>query len=508
MTRRNTGGFLSAKEQATDSNSANGIFTLSEAAALTTGGKFPVGTFTPNRSARFRSAASAFLSRTPTTAGNSKTFTISFWFKRGLVSTSANFQRLLLVGSSTANYFSFLLGGSGSGTENDLSVYVQTSSAQAAYIATTAKFRDPAAWYHVVIAVDTTKAAASSRVKLYINSVQQTSFTSAAYPAQNTDIYYNSVVPHYIGENPQFSSNHFDGYLSEFNSIDGQQLTPTAFGQTDAATGTWVPKRYSGSYGTNGFYLPFNLEDSFITSVSSIEYLVVAGGGGSRNYGGGGGGQVRSFTSQTLNTGTPYTVTVGAGGAPSSDGANSVFVTNTSAGGKGTGGSGYSPGGASGSGFAGGTGANNNNPYLGGGGGGNSAVGTNASGSTSGSGGAGTSSSITGTSVGYGGGGGAGVEGGGSPGAGATTFGGGNGAPALGTGNNGTANRGGGAGGDQGQQSARYSGGSGVVIIKIPDTRSAHFSGGVTFTGGTASGGFKIYSVTATSTTSETVIIL
>jgi hypothetical protein len=215
-------------------------------------------------SLRFRSSASAYLNRTPSTAGNSKTFTINFWVKRGIVSTTANFQRLLLVGSSTANYFSLLFDGSGSGGENELSFYVQTSNAQAAYIATTAKFRDPASWYMITLAVDTTQATSTNRVKLYINGVQQTALSAANYPSQNTDIYYNSAVPHYISENPSFSSSYFDGYITEFNSIDGQQLTPNSFG-TFNSFGVWQPITYGGSYGTNGFYLPFTNTTSTTT---------------------------------------------------------------------------------------------------------------------------------------------------------------------------------------------------------------------------------------------------
>ena len=83
MTRRNTGGILSAKEQATDANTANGVFTLSEAAALTSVGAFPVGNFIPQASAKFRSGASPYFSRTPTTSGNRTTWTWSAWVKRG-----------------------------------------------------------------------------------------------------------------------------------------------------------------------------------------------------------------------------------------------------------------------------------------------------------------------------------------------------------------------------------------------------------------------------------------
>ena len=235
----------------------------------------------------------------------------------------------------------------------------------------------------------------------------------------------------------------------------------------------------------------------------SAEYLVVAGGGGGRNYGGGGGGEVLYFNAQSLYSSLPYTITVGFGGAASTDGDNSVFSTNIANGGKGTGGSGFSPGGASGSGNLGGAGGNLSNPYLGGGGGGDSAAGGDYSGNNSGNGGAGTANNITGTNIARGGGGGGGGEGIGGPGIGVD--GGGDGAArgASGTGTNGSATTGGGGGGDNGQQSPRYAGGSGVVVLKIPDTKTATFSAGVTSSLNTT-GGYNIYTVTAAGT-SDTV---
>jgi len=232
------------------------------------------------------------------------------------------------------------------------------------------------------------------------------------------------------------------------------------------------------------------------------DYLVVAGGGGGKNYQGGGAGGV--FTgSVTLISGTPYTVTIGAGGAINGDGSDSVFSSVTASKGfRGNQTNGFTAAGSSGNGFTGGTGANLGNPYLGGGGAGASANGGNSSGSTSGSGGAGLSSSLSGSSVGYGGGGGAGCEGGSaSPGAGATTFGGGNGSgPVANNGSAGTTNRGGGGGGgDGGNTNSGYAGGSGVVIVRYPNTypNISSISGGLTYSGPVNSGGYKIYTFTA-----------
>ena len=267
----------------------------------------------------------------------------------------------------------------------------------------------------------------------------------------------------------------------------------------------------------------FGALDFFFTGVSkagvSATYLVVAGGGGgapSGRSGAGAGGLLTSTLSLALNT--AYTVTVGAGGASATNGSNSVFnsvlcyggggsVLDASVGASGGSGSGggshFSNAGGSGTagqGNNGGAGGTYSGAYATGGGGGAGAVG--GAGSTAlgaGDGGVGLASSITGSSVYYAGGGGGSADSvhGGVGG----TGGGGNGGLAGSNATSGTANTGGGAGGGYTGSSI---GGSGVVIISIPNTYVAVFSSGCTVTS-TVSGSNNIYTVTATSTTSETV---
>ena len=246
MPRRYTGGFLSTKEQATDANTANGIFTTQEAGALTTAGNFPTGRWTPQRSLRLRSAASANLSRTPAANGNQRTWTWSAWVKRGSLTSD---QMLFAAGNT---YIRF-----GNGSADTLWLNFRGNGGTNYFFQTTQVFRDPSAWYHIVLAVDTTQAPVANRVNLYSNGVQITAFTTYAdAPPQNHDTAINSTSYHTLGS---YSSNaiFFDGYMADVNLIDGQQLSPSSFGQTDPQTGAWVPKRYTGSYGTNGFYLDF-----------------------------------------------------------------------------------------------------------------------------------------------------------------------------------------------------------------------------------------------------------
>jgi hypothetical protein len=141
-------------------------------------------------------------------------------------------------------------------TSNVLEFYSAATTQNAGYT-TNAVFRDASAWYHIVCLVDTTNATAADRFKIYINGVQQT-LTTTTTVSQNASMYVNSTVAHMIGRESYAAINYLDGYLTEVNFIDGQALTPASFGETNLVTGVWQPKKYAGTYGTNGFYLNFS----------------------------------------------------------------------------------------------------------------------------------------------------------------------------------------------------------------------------------------------------------
>jgi hypothetical protein len=124
-------------------------------------------------------------------------------------------------------------------------------------LATTQVFRDLSAWYHLVFALDTTQATASNRLKLYINGIEVTQFSATTYPSLNYDGFVNAATAHNIGRNPDATSEKFNGYLANVQFIDGQALTPSSFTEVSATTGQLIPKAYTGTYGTNGFYLQF-----------------------------------------------------------------------------------------------------------------------------------------------------------------------------------------------------------------------------------------------------------
>jgi len=200
------------------------------------------------KSLRFRSSASAYLNRTPASAGNRRTWTYSAWVKRGTLGTR-NIIAQAEAGGNTNAVIEF-------NSSDQLRFFQQVGGVDNFQLITTQVFRDPSAWYHIVIQLDTTQATSTNRAKLYVNGLQITAFSTAVYPAQNFDGSFNNNVAQYIGAwtaVPQY----FDGYMAEVNSIDGQALTPSSFGSTNALTGVWQPAKYTGTYGTNGFYLPF-----------------------------------------------------------------------------------------------------------------------------------------------------------------------------------------------------------------------------------------------------------
>lgn len=201
------------------------------------------GGYEIDNSLRFNSGSSDYLSRTPASAGNRKTWTYSVWIKRSSLTGGA------LLASTNNNILGFSFTNA-----DDLSLWDGNTSTM--NIATTQLFRDISAWYHIVVAFDTTQATASNRVKFYINGVQVTNLSRTTYPTQNADFNINNNTAQNIGRTLT-PSDYFNGYMSEINFIDGQALTPSSFGETDEDTGIWKPKAYTGTFGTNGFYLEF-----------------------------------------------------------------------------------------------------------------------------------------------------------------------------------------------------------------------------------------------------------
>jgi len=239
MSKRYTGGVVSSAVPTVNAASASGIFTLGQQATAQSNNNWPP--FKVEKSLRFRKSVNAYLSRTLNST--STTYTVSAWVKRGLLS---GYQYIFASGPNSAS--------DDKGVAFDTStnqIYAFNSSTQGL---STAVFRDPAAWYHVVMSVN------SGTATVYVNNV-------------NTGISHTSMALGTNGRigrfNDSSSANDFDGYMSEVYLIDGQALTPSSFGATDK-DGNWSPIAYTGTYGQNGFYL--NFKDATSTTTLGYDY--------------------------------------------------------------------------------------------------------------------------------------------------------------------------------------------------------------------------------------------
>ena len=203
-------------------------------------------------SCRFNDNDSAYLSRTPGSDGNRTTWTFSCWVKRGNFDTDQRiFGQYQAAGYSTANSIYI-------GTDNKL----QLADWHQTRLYVDRIFRDASAWFHIVIAWDTTQATDTDRVKVYINGEQQTlvevtAGTATGYPSQNAEDGINSTLEHNIGSlQPYAAVQYYDGYMAEMHFIDGTACDADDFGKS-GDYGEWKAKSFSGTYGTNGFYLDF-----------------------------------------------------------------------------------------------------------------------------------------------------------------------------------------------------------------------------------------------------------
>lgn len=209
-----------------------------------------------SRSLRFNPSDSPYLTRTPGSATNRQKWTWSCWVKRSGLGTQQRFIDAYNGSNPVRTTITFT---SGDQIEFDI------SDSGYDVITTTALYRDVGAWYHVVVALDSTQATAANRLIIYVNGVSQ-AYSGTVTQNRSGDI--NNNVAHYIGAyGTGAGSSNMNGYMTEINFIDGQALAPTAFGQTDSTTGVWSPIAYTGTYGTNGFYLNFS-DNSGTTSTT------------------------------------------------------------------------------------------------------------------------------------------------------------------------------------------------------------------------------------------------
>jgi hypothetical protein len=201
--------------------------------------------------------ASTYLTRTPSLAGNRKTFTLSMWVKTsntsfqylaGSINGGGNYSHIGFTGNTTVRFFQ--------------------NSPNAVNVETNQLLRDPSAWYHIVYSVDTTQATSADRIKIYVNGTEAT-YASTTYPSQNLDMNFNEgSVAQGIGCRGDLSGA-FNGSMAHVHFTDGTAYDASTFGETDATTGIWKPKTApSVTYGTNGFFLKFENSGAFGTDSS------------------------------------------------------------------------------------------------------------------------------------------------------------------------------------------------------------------------------------------------
>ena len=257
------------------------------------------------RSLRFNSSDSAFCSRTPAVAGNRRTWTWAGWVKKCSVDTSAgrNLFSADITSTSDATFFELRFGTGA--YPNSLAVGGYNTN----WRITTQVFRDVSAWYHIVLAVDTTQATGANRIKIYVNGSQVTSFVVSSDPTQNTDLGINNTTLHNIAKGYY---DYFNGYLAECYLIDGQALTPSSFTEVSATTGQLIPKAYSGTFGTNGFWLKFSDNSAATAATLGKDYS----------------GNSNNWTPNNLS------VTAGAGNDSLVDTPTSIPATDTGVGGE------------------------------------------------------------------------------------------------------------------------------------------------------------------------------
>ena len=213
-----------------------------------------------NQSLRMEENSAPYLYRTygSSAGGNTKTWTFSVWVKIA----GPDAQKVIWSGSAAgAGYATnlFYMQLRGDSQSNRLDITWRQNSSTTRGMSTNRAFRDIGGWYHIILACDTTQSTDAYKLRLYINGTEETSFSSddRSTIGDDTELPINAnSYDHAIGRSSYSASSYFDGYMAEIHFVDGTQLDETSFGETKS--GIWIPKKYTGSHGTTGFYLPFD----------------------------------------------------------------------------------------------------------------------------------------------------------------------------------------------------------------------------------------------------------
>jgi hypothetical protein len=315
--------------------------------AIQTISETPVFSYQINRSVRFNAPQLPYLTRTNATQGDRKKWTFSCWVKKGALQTP---QGLLVGGSVVQDQLNIKLSDS-----SDRIVFTDiVANTTVCNLVTQDSFTNVAEWMHICISVNTTTSVSTNRVRIFVNGIPITSFNTAVYYAQNADTSLNSATPLVIGANGITLTDYLSSYLAAVYFVDGQALLPTSFGVQSGSS--WVPIDYTGTFGTNGYELLFDTNntspisstslgkdtsgnnndfycygiwsvkggsaDSFVSVESTTLRVLVAGGGGTGGIGaegancddtgggnGGGGGGIATTPGYPITSNVAYQVT-------------------------------------------------------------------------------------------------------------------------------------------------------------------------------------------------------
>ena len=228
---------------------ASGVWTLQDQFEAQSSSTWPLAfpQTTIANSCRFNNDSSDYLIRTPSGASNRDAWTLSLWIKR---CNLGSYQSIYGIYADANNQENF-----GFDDSDRFFWQLYQSGSAVGQLTSNRVFRDTSAWYNIVAVYDSANSTAGNRMRLYINSVEETSFATDTNPSSGLDSLWNSTTAHSIGRIN--TTNYIDMYLAEFIHVDGQVLTPTSFGATNPVTNIWEPIAYTGTYGTNGFKLNF-----------------------------------------------------------------------------------------------------------------------------------------------------------------------------------------------------------------------------------------------------------
>ena len=202
--------------------------------------------YTIDQSIRFNDDDNPYMQRTYGTGGNVDKWTVSFWMKRSNLGIEIG---IFGAGNSNSSTTDIQF------KTDDTLVFWQYAGAYQTRLITNQKFRDTSAWYHVVVIYDSGNDIAAERARMYINGERVTSFGTELYPSQNQDGIAGSNVKIGFGRYISNSNRSFDGYLAEMHYVNGYAYGPEYFGEFKSGTDIWIPKEYTESYGTGGFFV-------------------------------------------------------------------------------------------------------------------------------------------------------------------------------------------------------------------------------------------------------------